>query len=179
MLSRWVLLCATGFIVGAGCATSKGQTPTEPEQQIPPQAPLLSGAPTVALSGVDAPGFDIDDLTLRLREAMARTSGVDIVDMISVRKEIASCLEMPCKDTDQERFKTASIVASATLARVGTALIGSLSVHDGVAEVVRVNVGGTNAAAVIQELGFLAGDRIRATFRAEMPTHQSLPLAEK
>lgn len=168
-------------MVLAGCAGDKSRVIVGDDihSGTPPEAPPLNGGPIVALTAVDAPGFAIADLTKRLRESMVRTSGADIVDDFLVRDEVAACVEMPCKETEQERFKNASLVASATLSRVGGTLIGSVRVQSGLKEIVRVNGQGKDDLAVIQQMGFEAGVALRNALTSAVPTSSSAPSEER
>ena len=141
--------------------------------------PPLDGAPMVAVQAVDAPGFNINDLTARLRDSLVHTSGVPVVDVLAVRAEIAACVETPCKDTEQERFKTASLVAAATLSRVGSSLLGSLRIQRGIHEIVRVNAQGADAGAVIAQLGFEAGTQLRKALTTAAPDAAGAPSEER
>ena len=183
MSSRAVVFVtvAIALIVGVGCASGNSDKGARERAELrgPPKAQPLAGAPTVAVQGVDAPGFNINDLTARLRDALVHTSGVPVVDVLSVRAEIAACHEMPCKDTEQERFKEASLVASATVSRVGTTLIGSLRIQRGIHEIVRVNAQGTDAGAVVAELGLSAGRELRSALTSSAPTGQEAPSEER
>ena len=172
------VLVAIVAMVGVGCGGGKTAR-RDPRESQPPPAALLAGAPTVAVQGVDAPGFNVNDLTARLRDALLHTSGVPMVDVISVRAEIAACQEAPCKDIEQERFKAASLVAHATVSRVGATLLGSLRIQRGIHEIVRVNAQGTDAGAVIQELGFAAGKELRAALTSAVPTSDTAPSEER
>ncbi len=174
-----------GGMVGVGCGHDKsrvavgGGGTAHGAVAATAAAPPLDGAPIVALTGVDAPGYNVSDLTARLRDAMVHTSGVVIVDDLSVRAEVAACVEMPCKDTQQEAFKNASLVASATLSRVGSVLIGSVRVQAGLKELVRVNAQGADAGAVVQQLGFEAGTQLRKALSAESPDTPTAPSEER
>lgn len=132
----------------------------------------------MALASVDAPGFNVEDLTARLREGMVFHSGVDVVDELSVRNELAACVEAPCKDHEQVRFQSASLVGSATMSRVGGGVIGSLRVLSGIKEVVRVNASGKDAGVVVVELGREGGKKLRESVLAALPT-QAAPSEER
>lgn len=176
-------LCSLGLMVSVGCGHDKSRVVVEGAAgrgaATPEKAAPLEGAPIVALTSVDAPGYNVSDLTARLRDAMVHTSGVVIVDDLSVRAEVAACVEMPCKDTQQEAFKNASLVASATLSRVGATLIGSVRVQAGLKELVRVNGSGADAGAVVQQLGFEAGSQLRKALSAESPDAPVAPSEER
>ncbi len=164
-----------------GCAGDKGQAiPDRPQQtSTPARAAPLEGAPVMAVQSLDAPGYNVNDLTARLRDALIHTSGVVVVDELSVRAEIAACVEMPCKDVESERFKAATLIANATLSRVGTTLLGSVRIQAGLKELVRVNAQGTDAGAVIQQLGFEAGQKLRDVLSPESPIPQNAPSEER
>lgn len=169
-----------GMLAGATACGKDHTIPDRPERTTTPaRAKAIDGAPILALQNIDAPGFNVDDLTARLRDAVAHTSGVTVVDEVSVRREIAACVEMPCKDTEQERFKQATLVANGTLSKVGTTLIGSVRVQAGLKELVRVNAQGSDAGAVVQQLGFEAGQKLHDVLTPESPAPQSAPSEER
>lgn len=125
-------------------------------------APALVGVEPVALPVIDAPGFAVDVLTARMREAFARTSGADVVDAISVRAELAACVSAPCADEQQQRYRSARYIASVVLSRVGGSVLGSAQVVAGAGELGRVSARGAEAGAVVDELGWALGARFRA-----------------
>lgn len=176
-----MLILLTLPMLGVGCGHDKGRVVVDDRVKsgAPEKAARLEGAPIVALTSVDAPGYNVNDLTARLRDAIAHTSGVDVVDDLSVRAEVAACVEMPCKDTQQELFKNASLVASATLSRVGGVLIGSLRIQGGLKELVRVNAQGTDAGAVVQQLGYQGGEKLRAALTNAVPVDAAAPSEER
>jgi hypothetical protein len=173
-----VVVCVASIVAGvaAGCA-HEASVPEAPAGRV--QAASLPGAPTVALQGIDAPGLNIDDLTARLRDAVAFSSGAPIVDQASVRAEIAACIEMPCPDAQQQRFREATMVATATLAKVGPTVLGSMRITKGIKEVVRVNTKGDDAGAVATELGHLAGEALRAVLTTTVDESAAPPSAER
>ena len=163
--------------LGASCAHDAPAAAAAPAGRV--RAAPLTNAPTIALQGVDAPGFNIDDLTARLRDGVAFSSGAPIVDQASVRAEIAACIEMPCPDQQQQRFREATLVATATLAKVGPKVLGSLRITKGLKEVVRVNASGRDAGAVATELGHLGGEALRAVLTTTVAAPVEPPSAEK
>lgn len=124
-------------------------------------APPLEGGPVVALPPIDAPGFATEALTITLRESLMWGSGVDVVDAIALRAEIAACVQLPCPETVQAKYREASMQASATLSRVGSSVLGALRITTGVTEVVRINAEGTDAAEVVTKLGRRGGAALR------------------
>jgi hypothetical protein len=162
-----LLTLATAGGVGVGCVhhtstpasahTSLPSVPTTP----PAASPIVDG-PVVAVGGVDAPGYNVDDLTARLSRAVSRTSGLVVVDESGVRAELAACVEMPCVDTQQQRFRDATILVGTTISKVGTTVLGSLRVSRGGKELARVNAQGTDAAVVVTTLGHEAGAALHA-----------------
>jgi hypothetical protein len=161
-----VVLLALAIVV-VGCAHD---TPSLPAPTGPPPAarPLVDG-PIVAMRGIDAPGYSLEDLTARLREAFVHTSGVVVVDEPSVRAELAACVEMPCADTQQVRFRDATIVVSTTLSKVGPTVLGSLRVSKGLKEIARINVQGNDAAVVVTSLGHQGGAALRTELTTVVP----------
>ncbi len=169
------------FVVACLFAGACAHQPTAelaPEARGP--ARPIPGAPIVALQGVDAPGFNIDDLTARLRESLVYSSGAPFVDEASVRAEIAACIEMPCPDTQQQLFRDATLVAGASLAKVGAnTVLGSLRISKGLKEVVRVNAQGKDAATVATTLGRLGGEALREVLTTTVAAPTEAPAAER
>ena len=161
----------------AGCATPPTTTlpaPTTSDTDRTVQhrvAHALPHVPPIALSPVDSPGYHVEDLTARLRQALGDASGVRVVDQLAVRAEIASCSEMPCPDTQQQLFADARYVATCSLGRVGNVFIGSLRVLEDGHAIVQANETGENAATVVQNLGRKGGIALRThlTQTAEQP----------
>ncbi len=146
--------------VASACAVSKPLP--APLPSVPPAVTPLVGVATVALQPIDAPGFAVDMLTARMREAFVRTSGADAVDGISVRAEIAACASAPCSDEQQARFRGARFIASVVLSKVGGVVLGSAQVIAGADELARVNASGAEAGVVVDELGWALGARFRS-----------------
>jgi hypothetical protein len=157
--SLFVVAIAT-VIVASGCATSKMAPPTSPA--VPDAVAPLVGVEPVALQAIDAPGFAVDVLTARLREAFARTSGADVVDAVSVRAEIAACVAAPCSEVQQERFRAARYIAGVTLSKVGDVVLGSAQLLAGADELGRVSARGADVGAVVDDLGWQLGARFRS-----------------
>jgi hypothetical protein len=125
-----------------------------------PASPL-PGAPVLALQKVDAPGFSVEDLTARVREGLVWGSGVVVVDELAVRAELAACVEMPCPEVQQERFRQATVSATASLSRVGSSVLGALRISRGLKEIARVNAQGSDAGDVATRLGREGGAALR------------------
>jgi hypothetical protein len=163
------LVAGGGVVVGcvhdtsspASLRASLSSLPTTP----PAASPIVDG-PVVAVAGVDAPGYNVEDLTARLSRALSRTSGLVVVDEAGVRAELAACVEMPCVDTQQQRFREATILVGTTISKVGTTVLGSVRVSRGSKELARVNAQGTDAAVVVTTLGHEAGVALHATLSA-------------
>lgn len=169
------VIAASGL---AACAHDS-PAPTSPTVQEAPAPPLVDG-PTLALQRVDAPGFNVADLTARVRDGLAHSSGVVVVDQLAVRDELAACVEMPCPEVEQERFVQATLTANASLSKVGTQILGTLRVTRGRKEVARVNAQGRDAAAVATQLGREGGAALRdAVLRASTSTSTTPEAAER
>jgi hypothetical protein len=171
-------MTACFFTVVLMCTACGHDTPavhTEPLAVGP--APALVGAPVVALGAIDAPGFAIEALTIELRDGIVWGSGVDVVDALALRSEIAACVELPCPEVVQERYRSAEVTASATLARVGTSVLGALRMSSGTTELVRENAEGSDAVEVVQRLGRRGGAALRRTLeaRAQSPSPSPSP----
>ena len=189
MLSRPLIITAiptaisTGCFVGllalsviAGCAHEKTSPPT-PTSTRP--APKIAGATPVAISSVDAPGLNVDDLTARLRDSFEDASGVPVVDEVSMRTEIAACVELPCPTTLQDRFRDADKIVNVTVSKVGKSILGSLRVTMGLKEVVRINAQGTDAAKVISQLGHEGGAALHTILTTRLPAATGPESAER
>lgn len=151
----------SGVLMGMG-ACAHDTSATSPPTAVDAPAPLMPDGPTLALQRVDAPGMAIDDLTARVRDGLVYGSGVVVVDEMSVRAELAACVEMPCAEVQQERFKTSTLTANASLAKVGTAILGTLRITRGLKEVARVSAQGADVQDVATRLGREGGAALRA-----------------
>lgn len=155
----------------AGCAHDTMSTvllPASAPMAIGP-ASLMPDAPILALQNVDAPGLSVEDLTARVRDGLVQGSGVIVVDLLDVQAELAACVEMPCPEIQQERFRNASLSAKASLSRVGPSVLGALRISRGLKEVARVNAHGTNAGDVATRLGREGGVALRQALLATPP----------
>jgi hypothetical protein len=152
-----------------------GAAPT-PAAPAGPAAPLMD-APVLALQKVDAPGFSIEDLTARVRDGLVWGSGVVVVDELSVRAELAACVEMPCAEVQQDRFRRATLTATASLSRVGPAVLGALRISRGLKEVARVNAQGSDAGDVATRLGREGGAALREALLLKTTTAPPVPEA--
>jgi hypothetical protein len=133
----------------------------------------------LALQRVDAPGFSVEDLTARVRDGLVWGSGVVVVDELSVRAELAACVEMPCPEVQQDRFRSATLAATASLSRVGPSVLGALRISRGLKEVARVNVQGTDAGDVATRLGREGGAALRQALLATTTTPTAPEAAER
>ncbi len=164
MSLRFLVVASTTLLLSA-CAhdsPSSAANPTNVE--------VLIGAAPVLIASVDAPGFNVEDLTARLRDAFARTSGVPVVDPFSVQAEIGACETAPCSTTQQDRFKAATTIVGTTVSKVGASVIGAVRIQQGLREVVRINATGDDVAAVVEDLGRRAGAALREALLRPVPT---------
>lgn len=139
----------------------------------------LPGVPAVTLRPVDAPGFNVEDLTARLRDGFVFASGVGAVSDFDVRAEIAACVEMPCPTTMQDRLREAEFVVAASVSKVGATVLGTARISRGLAEVARVSAQGPNAATVTEELGRRAGAAMRDALIHRAPSSVDAPVVEE
>jgi hypothetical protein len=177
MSRRTVIAVFTNVIVAAGCATDKPSSSVTMAPSmappsslavatVPPAVPPLVDVEPIALQMVDAPGFAVDVMTVRLRDALIRTSGATVVDAASVRAEIAACHEAPCPDEQQTRFRSARYVAVATMSRVGSFVLGTATVTVGGVELGRATARDDEAGMVADALGWALGHRFRTAVTA-------------
>ena len=147
-----------------------GHDTKAPSSSTPTKATPLAGAAPVAIRSVDAPGFNIPDLTAHLRDAFEHSSGIPVVDDFAIQAELAACLEMPCPTTQQDRFKAATTVVATTVSKIGGGFIGAVRVQQGLKEVVRINAQGNDVAELVDELGHRAGAALREALLQPMPS---------
>ena len=158
--------CAAACVVvalvagAAACATTADAGAAAEVVDAPPAASPIA-APPMAVRASDAPGYNIGDLTATLRDAVARTSGVVAVDELSVKNELASCVETPCPTEMQDRFKQADLVVTSAVSRVGDLFLARVEVHRGLQNLVRVNASGTDARRALEDAGWKAGASLR------------------
>lgn len=139
----------------------------------------VPGAAPVIITVVDAPGYNVEDLTAHVRDAFARTSGVPVVDQFAVKAELAACTEAPCVTTQRDRFTTANTMVSTTISKVGRSVLGTVRVQRGLEELLRFNTQGSDAARVVDELGEKAGVAWHAIVTQPVPTTTTVPDNER
>lgn len=161
-----ILVMAWGPLPGGGCTTDDGAR-TEPREGA--AEPERLAVPAIAVRHVDAPGFNIDELTLRLREAVDRASGAPCVDESAVRAELAACTEAPCADAIARQYREASIIVVGSVSRVGEALLATVRVQRGVDEVARATASSHDARLAVAQAGAAAGASLRALLVQEAP----------
>jgi len=166
------------LLLGACAHDTTSTAPPPPPTPAGPASPL-PGAPVVALQKVDAPGFSVEDLTARVRDGLVWGSGVVVVDELSVRAELAACVEMPCVEVQQDRFRSATLSATVSLSRVGASVLGALRISRGLKEIARVNAQGTDAGDVATRLGREAGAALRQALLATTTTPAMPEAAER
>lgn len=176
-----VAVCAlVSTLLLSGCAHDTPAEATATTSAVPagPATPL-PGAPVMALQKVDAPGFSVEDLTARVRDGLVWGSGVVVVDELSVRAELAACVEMPCPEVQQDRFRAATVSATASLSRVGPSVLGALRISRGLKEIARVNAQGSDAGDVATRLGREGGAALRQALLATTTTPTAPEAAER
>jgi hypothetical protein len=139
----------------------------------------LPGVPAVTLRPVDAPGFNVEDLTARLRDGFVFASGIGAVSDFDVRAEIAACIEMPCATTMQDRLREAEFVVAASVSKIGGTVLGTARLSRGLAEVGRVSAQGPHAGSVTEELGRRAGAAMRDALMHRAPSSADAPVVEE
>ena len=157
---RSLSLALLASLALGSCATDKPARGGGPGSAAPVAALPLAAAPA-AVRMVDAPGLNVEDLTARVREAVARTSGLEAVDELSVRRELAACTEAPCPDEVAVRFRDARYLVAATVSRVGPTFLASVRVQEGARELARANAEDPDARRAIAKAGFAAGALLR------------------
>lgn len=126
-----------------------------------PAAALPVVAAPAAVRMVDAPGLNVEDLTARVREAVARTSGLEVVDELSVRRELAACTEAPCPEEVAVRYRDARYLVATTVSRVGATFLSSVRVQEGATELARANAEDPDARRAVAKAGWAVGAVLR------------------
>jgi hypothetical protein len=153
-------------MVASGCASSKPETPSIDAPALGPAATPLD-APPAALHVPDAPGLNVEDLGARLRDAIARASGVDVVDEASVRRELAACTEAPCPDTLAEKYRQSAFVVASSVSRIGEVFLATVRVQRGAQELARTTAQAPDARVAVVTAGTEAGVKLRAALLAQ------------
>lgn len=153
-------LLIVAAIVATACAASKPETSVDAALQAP-AATRLDVAPA-ALHAPDAPGLNVEDLGAQLRDALSRSSGVEVVDEASVRRELAACAEAPCPDTLAERYRTSAFVVASSVSRIGETFLASVRVQRGAEELARTTAQSPDARKALTLAGVEAGVKLRA-----------------
>ncbi len=149
-------------LVLAGCETGKGvQAADAVVVHAGSAASALAVAPS-AVRLVEAPGFNVEDLTARLRVAIVDASGAPCVDEFNVRAELGTCTVAPCVDVVARQYTNAEFIVASSVSRVGDVLLASVRVQRGVDEVARANAQGKDARIAIEVAGREAGAKFRS-----------------
>ncbi len=157
---------AAGLFGGAACAGPAAEAPAAaPQPKV--EAAAKIDAPPAAVHLVDAPGLNVEDLSARLRDAVALTSGLDVVDEPSVRAELAACTEAPCPDAVASKFKDAAFIVASSVSRIGDTFLCTVRVQRGAKELVRAVAQAPDAGVSIQQAGHEAGAKLREELLAE------------
>lgn len=143
--------CTGDKAAGRGAASATGGAP--------PATPL--DAPPAAVRVVDAPGLNVEDLTARVRDALAHGSGLEVVDELSVHRELAACTEAPCPEQQAARFRDARFLVASSVSRLGTTFLASVRVQDGPKEIARANVEDPDARSAVAKAAAVAGAQVR------------------
>ncbi|MBI1947049.1 MAG: hypothetical protein HYS27_15235 [Deltaproteobacteria bacterium] len=153
-------------ILAASCTGDKaaGRGAPPATAATPSTTPL--DAPPAAVRVVDAPGLNVEDLTARVRDALARDSGLEVVDELSVRRELAACTEAPCPDELAVRFRDARYLVASSVSRLGSTFLASVRVQDGPKEIARANAEDPDARVAAAKAGAAAGAQVRRVLLA-------------
>jgi hypothetical protein len=155
-----VLVAIIAATLAVACATSKPSVDQADAVAALPKPSALD-APPAAVSIPDAPGLNVEDLAARLRDAVASTSGVDVVDELSVRRELAACVEAPCPDVVAEKFRRAAFVVASSVSRLGDVYLATVRVQRGAEEIARTSAQASDARASLESAGREAGALLR------------------
>ena len=153
-------------MVASSCAADKQVGRVDPTPGDEPAATTPLDAPPAAVRVVDAPGLNVEDLTARVRDALARTSGLVAVDELSVRRELQACTVAPCPDEQAVRFRDARYLVASSVSRLGATFLASVRVQEGARELARANAEDPDARRAIAKAGMAAGASLRRTLLA-------------
>ena len=103
----------------------------------------------------------------RLRDAVMSTSGIDVVDEISVRRELAACEEMPCPDAVAERYRGAAFVVASSVSRLGNVYLSTVRVQRGAEELARTTAQASDARTSLESAGRSVGALLRTRLLAD------------
>jgi hypothetical protein len=145
----------------ASCRTDDAARGAGKEGQAGPVAAARLQVPALAVHHVEAPGLNIDELTIRLRDAVDQSSGAPCVDETAVRQELAACTEAPCPDAVARQYRDATYIVDGSVSRVGDAMLATVRVQKGVEEVARATASDPDARIAIANAGTEVGARMR------------------
>lgn len=171
-------LAVSALLALAACATPPSTTSSGGVTEAP--ASRLA-APPAAVHVPDAPGLNVEDLSARLRDAFQIASGVETVDELSVRAELAACTEAPCPEVVADRFRNASFIVASSVSRVGSVFLATVRVQRGAQELARAGAQDKNAAAALEaaarEAGHVLHDKLVAEGASEVAAAPRAPNA--
>jgi hypothetical protein len=158
----------SALMLAPACVSSKSTPPPfdgRAAGQVPATPPwaLALAAPPMALQLVDAPGYNVTDLTAVLRDALSQTSGVVVVDQASLSKELQGCAEPPCSGsggTVVDSYRNAGFMGHGTLTRLGARFLAVVTIHESMREVARAQSEHENARVALTTAGYAAGDAL-------------------
>jgi hypothetical protein len=179
VVRMWIAAAAISGLVACQTAQSQGAAAAAAAPAPPKAAAPWPGAPTVAVDTVDAPGFNVEDLTQRLAAAVALASGAPIVSKLAVRAEVAACVRLPCDTTMQERFTAATLLVHASVSRVGDVHLVTARLLRGVEEVARVTEQAGAARPAVEAAGLALGARLREQHGAAATTTTTTTTSER
>lgn len=153
-------------ILASSCAADKGAVRDSARAGAAAASVTSLDAPPAAIRVVDAPGLNVEDLTARVRDALAAASGLEAVDELSVRRELAACTEAPCPDQLAVRYRDARFLVATSVSRLGATFLASVRVQDGAKEIARANAEDPDARRAIAKAGAAAGAQARSVLVA-------------
>jgi hypothetical protein len=159
-----VLLVVPLLVIGPSC-TSTGPGRASGAPPVPVASRLA--VPPAAARTPDAPGLNVEDLSARVRDALQATSGVEVVDELSVRRELAACTEAPCPDALASRYRAAGFMVASSVSRVGDVFLASVRVQRGIHELARAHAEDSDPRASLEKAAHEAGRMLRAALTRE------------
>lgn len=142
------------------CASAASPPSPTTEERLAP-VPMLA-APPAAVRLPDAPGLQIEVLAPRLGEAFRATSGIEAIDEVALRRELAECTEAPCPDAMATKYRDARFIVVSSVSRVGRTFLASVRIIEGVRELARSTAQDPDAARSLERAGRDAGAMLRA-----------------
>ena len=102
-----------------------------------------------------------------MRAVLASSSGLAVIDEVSVRHELAACDEGPCAGAMAEKFSAATLSVTSSVSSLGSVYLSMVRVQRGSEELVRTTAQADNARTALESAGAKAGALLHARLLAD------------